>query len=56
MRNANHEACWSEIRKKARRIRTVVDDTGAVYDVYRISAKDLLRVMILQSHPNTRPA
>jgi hypothetical protein len=56
MRNANHEACWPAIRKNARRIRTVTDDSGAVYDVYRISAKDLLRVMIKQAHPNTHPA
>ena len=56
MRNANHEACWPAILKKARRVRTVTDDSGAVFDVYRISAKDLLRVMIKQSHPNTRPA
>jgi len=56
MRNANHEACWKEIAKRAKRIRTVTDDSGAVFDVYRISAKDLLRVMIKQSHPNTNPA
>jgi len=56
MRNANHEACWPAILKNARRIRTVTDDSGAVFDVYRISAKDLIRVMIRHRHPNTSPA
>ena len=56
MRNANHEACWPEIKDKARRIRTVTDDTGARFDVYRISGKDLMQLMIKQSHPNTNPA
>ncbi|HDS44892.1 MAG TPA: hypothetical protein ENN68_02150 [Methanomicrobia archaeon] len=46
MRNANHEACWPEIQKKARRVRTVVDDTGARFVVYRISGKELMQVMI----------
>jgi hypothetical protein len=56
MRNANHEACWQEILKYAKPIRTFTDDTGERFRVYRISGQDLLRVMIKQAHPNTHPA